>query len=1373
MIVCVKRILGNLFMYAPALGVFIFAFVSYLSTPVFAATNPTINFQGRLLNAQGAVVPDGFYNVQFKIYQDGTGTAVGNPGGTLKWTENWTNAGGQGVMVKNGYMSVELGTVNPFGAQVDWNQSTLWLSMNIGNTNTTCTPITSCALDGEMVPMKRLSSSPYSMNSNALGGMTAAQFLQLAQGVQVESGANTSSININKTGTGGNFASFLQNGTAAFTITNTGDVVFGNNTDHSISSATVASGTGKNMTVTAGGSSNGGGGTITIVGGSAGTSGNGGNVVITGGAAAGTGMQGLVNIGASSYISAVNPVCAADCTINQNYVDAYSTVVVNASTASINMTLPSPSNSVMGRILYVTTASGSQDFDLVANAGTNTLRVTMKQNTTATMIWNGSAWTPGGASNAITLQATYNNGTNPSETPEIKLDSIRGSIDIQDADTSIGAGQDILAIHSSNATGLGQTLFGVSTEGRVTIQGTTDNSSAFRVLNSGGQYTFNINSANGYTVSNSVKSVGNEIANPGFEAGAGNTDALQKGEEGWFDSSYTQASVLNSSSTARNGNYSLRVTPNNSTINVYAGTYYEIQPGAGLYAEAYMKAPGGNGYGGILISWYNKDKAKIGDTGSTGQIFASAASSWSPVKASAIAPAGTAYAKISAVVDATASVGPYYFDDFYMVRNLQRSDMTFQNSANSTTAFQIQAAGGANTLFRADTTNNIVKVGDNTGTNTDTTVLVLDGTASDPVALAGKNGGLFFNTATNSLKAIINGAVVDVCTTAVTCSGYSASAGSAVALQTTTPGTTQTGNFNINGTGTLSTVRSHDNETLTIKSGDGTGSAPSGNVVIDVGTGTSGGVGNVTIGRAGIKTNFGGTLDVAGGINTSQPNNVSVALGTAGSSTGSILFRTSQGPNTITLKAPEASIASSYTLTLPTAASTQAGYCMKDTGGGQLGFADCAAGVRVTLQDAYDYTNLGAPSITTADNKDLKFVAQNTGTDSNILFDLQCSGTCAANQGRFAVQNNGVDVFTVNPNGAGITLNGDVSIGSGASADSTMHLLTLDNYTGDTEPANKCGMSLNSGSLYYNYKMGSIRGCVGGAWTDISNPDTLGLLTFGVLPSSGSGNDPYDLPALGTSGASGPCKVSRTLNNELTINGCIAYSGGRRVTMMSQIKLCINTNTTGPSSCTNSATTPIQTGTTSTVWGHICVDGDLGRPVWTTTTAQSSATAGLPAWSVVSPTLCLADVKITNNIVDDLYDVRTFSSAMKEAVNTSSAVELGMLVKTSASGAMAPGTTGSQKLYGLVTVADSATPTSAGAPNAIVTTNGPGWVKAASGTAGSFVIESGTPGYAATNSSIPNNSFYYSAGNTRTSYNTTCTATNNCAGSLYVNFIVR
>ena len=166
------------------LGVFLVLF-AVVKTPVAHATvgiNQQINFQGRLYTAAGAVVPDGTYNIQFKIYQDGDGLTAGNttgtPAGSLKWTESYLNTSTQGVSVINGFMSVQLGSITPFGTNVDWNQNTLWLSMNIGTTNGTCTPFTSCTPDGEMVPMKRLSATPYALNAGQLGGLSAAGFIQ-------------------------------------------------------------------------------------------------------------------------------------------------------------------------------------------------------------------------------------------------------------------------------------------------------------------------------------------------------------------------------------------------------------------------------------------------------------------------------------------------------------------------------------------------------------------------------------------------------------------------------------------------------------------------------------------------------------------------------------------------------------------------------------------------------------------------------------------------------------------------------------------------------------------------------------------------------------------------------------------------------------------------------------------------------------------------------------------------------------------------------------------------------------------------------------------------------------------------------------------
>lgn len=187
--------------------------------------NKQLNYQARLLTSTGAVVPDGTYNMEFKIYQDGTGCVSGGSSpcaGTLKWTETRTNA--DKVTIKNGYFSTQLGSVTAFGTNVDWNQDTLWLSINIGGTGVP-------SWDGEMTPFRRLSSTPYALNAGMLGGLNADQFLQVApSAVQVDSGT-LDSIFLNKTGTSGNILRLQKNGTNIMLVDNTGAFISQNSTN--------------------------------------------------------------------------------------------------------------------------------------------------------------------------------------------------------------------------------------------------------------------------------------------------------------------------------------------------------------------------------------------------------------------------------------------------------------------------------------------------------------------------------------------------------------------------------------------------------------------------------------------------------------------------------------------------------------------------------------------------------------------------------------------------------------------------------------------------------------------------------------------------------------------------------------------------------------------------------------------------------------------------------------------------------------------------------------------------------------------------------------------------------------------------------------
>ena len=337
--------------YVAVLGVFVtLAFITHAPVHATAGINQQINFQGRLLTAAGATVPDGVYNIQFKIYQDGdgltAGDTTGSPAGTLKWTESYLNASSQGVTVVNGFMSVQLGSITSL-ASVDWNQNTLWLSMNIGGTNGTCTPFTSCTPDGEMLPMKRLSSSAYSINSGLLGGLSSAAFIQLAQGVQTDASTSTNSIYINKTGTG-NLIDLQSAGVDSFVVGNAGDLSFGANANHTISVATAGASTaGKLLTISGGsggsGTGSAGGNLVLQAGSAGGTTAAGGNVTIDAGAATGASTAGTITIGGTqaSTITLGNTTLATGTqTINIG--------TANATGGTTNVTIGNGANATAG-----------------------------------------------------------------------------------------------------------------------------------------------------------------------------------------------------------------------------------------------------------------------------------------------------------------------------------------------------------------------------------------------------------------------------------------------------------------------------------------------------------------------------------------------------------------------------------------------------------------------------------------------------------------------------------------------------------------------------------------------------------------------------------------------------------------------------------------------------------------------------------------------------------------------------------------------------------------------------------------------------------------------------------------------------------------
>lgn len=167
----VKRVLaGRTYRYVLVLVVFLLFVVGYQLThtpPTEAATSSTINFQARLKQSSGAVVPDGYYNVQFKLYS-------ASSGGSPLWTETYYDSNGvtagndNRIRVVNGYLSVSLGSLTAFGAQ-NWDQE-MWITMNVGGVTQTASP----SYDGEMSPRLKLTGVPYAFQAGKLAKRTGA-----------------------------------------------------------------------------------------------------------------------------------------------------------------------------------------------------------------------------------------------------------------------------------------------------------------------------------------------------------------------------------------------------------------------------------------------------------------------------------------------------------------------------------------------------------------------------------------------------------------------------------------------------------------------------------------------------------------------------------------------------------------------------------------------------------------------------------------------------------------------------------------------------------------------------------------------------------------------------------------------------------------------------------------------------------------------------------------------------------------------------------------------------------------------------------------------------------------------------------------------
>ncbi|HET8670221.1 MAG TPA: hypothetical protein VFM05_06205, partial [Candidatus Saccharimonadales bacterium] len=309
--------------------------------------------------------------------------------------------------------------------------------------------------------------------------------------------------------------------------------------------------------------------------------------------------------------------------------------------------------------------------------------------------------------------------------------------------------------------------------------------------------------------------------------------------------------------------------------------------------------------------------------------------------------------------------------------------VAFQNAANSTNALNIQNQAGTR-ILTADSTNGRIVLGSSS-------------------ALDGK---LVFHNVSNANTVTIqpgtpggNRTLTLPDADGIICTDSGNCAGAGATLQTAY-------NFSVGGTtpkikvnSSLGAVDIQDADTpiaanlFNIRASNSSGL---GSVLFGVGN-----TGQVTLQNSSNSTTSLRLLTAGGtSVLTGDTVNGAIILGQSGTLSGSLVFNNAANSNTTTIDL--ATPGTNRTITLPNASGT---VCLSS--------GNCSgAGSSNTLQAAYDAGN----SILTSNGRDIQFQLADTATDGNFTVDLQCDTACGAN-GRFAIQDDGIDVFTIASNG--------------------------------------------------------------------------------------------------------------------------------------------------------------------------------------------------------------------------------------------------------------------------------------------------------------------------------------------------------------------
>ena len=191
------------------------AFVS-LVAPAHAAPPPTtLNFQGRLMDSTGALLPDGEYNMQFRIFS-------GPSGGSALWTE--TRQTTNRVEVTNGLFAVQLGSVTSLDPAV-FAATDLYFEITMPTPGTATCDTNGCASwESPMSPRNKLATSAYAFNAATLNGYSHTDFAAASGSTNyIQNTTSPQTANFNITGNGTIGTNLTVSGTMAsgvLTVTN-------------------------------------------------------------------------------------------------------------------------------------------------------------------------------------------------------------------------------------------------------------------------------------------------------------------------------------------------------------------------------------------------------------------------------------------------------------------------------------------------------------------------------------------------------------------------------------------------------------------------------------------------------------------------------------------------------------------------------------------------------------------------------------------------------------------------------------------------------------------------------------------------------------------------------------------------------------------------------------------------------------------------------------------------------------------------------------------------------------------------------------------------------------------------------------------------